>query len=179
MKTNKNIKQTKGNFLKLCMVGLLSTLLLCLVVVSISGFTQTVSASSQSVSTQFMQVSPQADTITLDMSGIKFENATFSYNGSTHTIVLSGALPPEVQVTYSGGNQKEVGEYTVTATFSVDEDLYNSIAPMTAKLTIQEAEDNILPIIITCVVLGVFVVLVVFINVILGMRRRKKLYHYE
>ena len=76
---------------------------------------------------------------TYNMSGVKFEDKTFQYDGKSHEILIQGNLPAGVQVSYSGNGRTEAGVYTVTATFTFeDTEHYEAIAPMTATLTIEE-----------------------------------------
>ena len=75
-----------------------------------------------------------------DMSGVTFEGGSFTYDGQTHSIVISGNLPTGVTVTYEGNDKVNAGEYTVTATFTGDSANYNAIPVMTAKLTIAKAD---------------------------------------
>ena len=74
-----------------------------------------------------------------DMSGITFENDSVTYDGQTHSIVISGDLPTGVTVTYEGNDKVNAGTYTVTAKFAGDYDNYEVIADMTATLTIAKA----------------------------------------
>jgi hypothetical protein len=73
---------------------------------------------------------------TPDMLGVSFPDQAVTHNGNSHSIYISGTLPPEVSVSYTGNGQTELGDHTVTATFSVDEANYNVPAQMTATLTI-------------------------------------------
>ena len=74
----------------------------------------------------------------IDMSGVTFEDLTVTYDGKSHSIVITGTLPTGVTVTYEGNAQTEVGTYTVTAKFTASAN-YNPISDMTATLTIEEA----------------------------------------
>jgi hypothetical protein len=74
------------------------------------------------------------------VSGITFAEATVEYDGNVHSILISGNLPSGVTVAYSGNDQTEVGEYTVTANFTVaDIANYNVPPSKTAKLTIAKS----------------------------------------
>ena len=75
---------------------------------------------------------------TYDMSGVSFQDNTFTYNGSTHSLAVSGVLPDGVQVAYENNAQTTAGEYEVTATFTGDKN-YNTIENKTATLTINKA----------------------------------------
>ena len=71
-----------------------------------------------------------------DMSNVKFEDKKLTYNGKKQKINVSG-LPEGVTVSYTNNKKKDVGEYTVTAQFTIsDVNNYNAIPDKTAKLTI-------------------------------------------
>lgn len=77
-----------------------------------------------------------------DMSGVTFEGASVVYDGTAKTLAVKGSLPEGVTVAYEyylGETKvteaKEVGKYTVKAIFTGDSQ-HNSIAPLTAMLTI-------------------------------------------
>ena len=80
-----------------------------------------------------------------DVSGVTFADATFEYDGESHSIAVSGTVPAGVEVVYSGDptNRTEVGTNTVTASFKVlDEVNYEAIATkLTAKLAITAKEE--------------------------------------
>ena len=75
-----------------------------------------------------------------DMSGVKFENKTVEANGNAQIITIGGTLPDGVTVTYNGSGT-EAGTYTITAKFDGDTVNYESIADMTATLTINKAAE--------------------------------------
>ena len=79
------------------------------------------------------------DKLNYDMSGIKFDDKTVTYNGQAHSLAISGNLPNGVSVRYEGNGKTEAGEYTVTAKFSSNNENYNNIPDMTAKLKIEKA----------------------------------------
>lgn len=77
---------------------------------------------------------------TYDMSGVSFEDATYTYDGGEKTLTVTGTLPEGVTVSYSANTLTDAGELEVTATFTgEDTDNYNAIDPMTATLTIDKA----------------------------------------
>lgn len=78
-----------------------------------------------------------------DMSSVKFENETVTYDGKAHSIEITGDLPEGVTVTYEGNSRVDAGTYTVTAKFKGDTENYNAIKSMTAKLVIQKAKIDI------------------------------------
>jgi hypothetical protein len=51
-----------------------------------------------------------------ELTGITFEDALLIYDGTAKSIAISGELPNDVTVTYTGNGQTEVGDYPVTAT---------------------------------------------------------------
>ncbi|MDE5618142.1 MAG: hypothetical protein K2I79_01485, partial [Clostridia bacterium] len=75
-----------------------------------------------------------------DMSNVKFEDKTVTYNGQEHSIEISGDLPEGVSVSYEGNGQIEVNEegYIVTAKFTHSNPNYNAIPDKTAKLIISD-----------------------------------------
>jgi len=78
-----------------------------------------------------------------DLTEAVFNDTTFEYDGFSHSIYVSN-LPEGVSVTYKNNAQKEVGNYTVTATFtyaagSLAEKNYNQLNPMNATLSISKA----------------------------------------
>lgn len=70
-----------------------------------------------------------------DMSNITFNNTSKVYNRENQIIEYNGTLPKGVTVTYTGFG-KNVGEYTITASFSGDTRNYEAIPDKTAILTI-------------------------------------------
>ena len=72
------------------------------------------------------------------MSAVVFEDSSVIYDGSAFSIEATN-LPAGVSVSYDNNAQTVVGEYTITANFTGDADNYNTIAPMTATLTINKA----------------------------------------
>ncbi len=88
---------------------------------------------------------PMTATLTIvkaayNMEGVTFEDKSFRYDGRAHDILVGGDLPAGVNVTYSGNGRIEVGSYTVTATFTVDDETHYEVpAPMTATLTIEDS----------------------------------------
>lgn len=74
----------------------------------------------------------------IDMSGVKFEDAEFEYDGTGKEILATG-VPENVLVSYSGNGQINTGSYSVTAEFKVkeNEDCYElSVNSATATLKI-------------------------------------------
>ena len=79
---------------------------------------------------------------TYDMSGVKLENKTVTYNGSEQVVVITGTLPSGVTVSYENNKQTNVGTYKVVAKFEGNEN-YNAIPDMEATLTINKAKASI------------------------------------
>ncbi len=70
-----------------------------------------------------------------DISKMKFENLSVTFDGKAHSIVATG-LPKGVTVTYKDNNKIQAGTYQVTAIFKGDYAHYNSIPNKQATLTI-------------------------------------------
>ena len=75
---------------------------------------------------------PMTATLTItqaeyDMSNIKFEDKTVTYDGNEHTLEITGTLPKGVSVIYENNGKVNVGEYKVTAKFIGDGLNYNPI----------------------------------------------------
>ena len=102
----------------------------------------TVSAYALNAEKQFLsaELNITVARATYDMSNISFADDSVSYNGEEQSLAISGDLPDGVTVTYDGNGNTNVGEYTVTAKFSVSDANYNEIDDMTAKLTITKAD---------------------------------------
>lgn len=69
------------------------------------------------------------------VTGISFADQTFNYDGVEKSIYVVG-LPSFVSVTYSGNGKITPGTYTVTATFTADDNV-EPISPMSATMTIE------------------------------------------
>ena len=80
-----------------------------------------------------------------DVSGVSFADATYEFDGASHSIAVSGTVPAGVEVVYSGDatNRTEVGTNTVTASFKVlDTVNYCEITKtLTATLAITAKEE--------------------------------------
>jgi len=73
------------------------------------------------------------------VTGISFEDKTFTYNGEKRSIEISGTLPNEVTVSYVNNGKINASTYSVTATFSCETGNYIVPEDMTAVLTIKKA----------------------------------------
>ena len=88
--------------------------------------------------TDAMEITWSITKATYDLSGITFENATYTYDGTPKRIEISGDLPDGVTVEYlspDGNDWTQPGEYNVIARFTGD-DNHESIPDMTATLKI-------------------------------------------
>ena len=73
----------------------------------------------------------------VDLSGITFNDATFTYDGTEKSITVSGALPSGIYVQYTDNRKTDAGVYTATAHL-VDGD-GTVRKTMTATLTVNKA----------------------------------------
>lgn len=76
--------------------------------------------------------------IKASVSGISFSGKSFTYDSTKKNLAITGELPEGVSVTYKNNEKTNAGTYTVTASFTVDEN-YEEIPDMTATLTINKA----------------------------------------
>ena len=74
----------------------------------------------------------------IDISGVVFEDKTYTYDGNVHNIYISGTIPSGVIVTYTGNSKVNVGTYEVIASFQIANG-YTKIADMKANMTIEKA----------------------------------------
>ena len=74
----------------------------------------------------------------IDMSGVVFEDKTYTYDGNVHNIYISGAIPSGVIVSYTGNSKVNVGTYEVTASFKLANG-YTKIPDMKANMIIEKA----------------------------------------
>lgn len=72
-----------------------------------------------------------------DISGIKFEDAEFTYNTKPHSIEIEGDLPEGVTVEYQNNNQINAGTYEVIAKLYGD-GKDDAVEDMIATLTIKK-----------------------------------------
>ncbi len=78
----------------------------------------------------------KVNAIDYDISSIKFESKTFEYDGTAKSLEIVGNLPSGIRVEYIGNGQTEIGTYTVTARFIIENDIYEPIDDMVATLSI-------------------------------------------
>ena len=72
------------------------------------------------------------------MSGVVFEDKTYTYDGNVHNIYISGTIPSGVIVSYTGNSKVNVGTYEVTASFKLANG-YTKVADMKANMIIEKA----------------------------------------
>ena len=73
------------------------------------------------------------------MKDVTFNNKTVVYDGKAHSLAIEGTLPEGITVSYSANNlQTEPGEYQITANFSGEDENYEKISPLFAKLIIRQ-----------------------------------------
>ena len=101
-------------------------------------YTVTATVSAPNFDTATLSATLTINKASYDMSWVVFADKSVAYDGNAHSLEATN-LPDGVMVTYIGNNQTNVGTYTVLAVFSGDSANYNSIANMTATLTINKA----------------------------------------
>ena len=81
---------------------------------------------------------------TYNMTGVKFEDASYTYDGNEKTLTISGTLPTGVIVAYENNKLTNAGSVTAKAKFTIaDSDNYYAIGDMTATLTITKAKPTV------------------------------------
>ena len=81
---------------------------------------------------------------TYNMTDVKFEDASYTYDGNEKTLTISGTLPTGVIVAYENNKLTNAGSVTATAKFTIaDSDNYDAIGNMTATLTITKAKPTV------------------------------------
>lgn len=76
----------------------------------------------------------------IDMSSVHFYGETFIYDGTVHTIEITGVLPEGVKVSYENNSLKDVGSLLAVAKFEVlDTKHYNPIPNLYAEITVIES----------------------------------------
>ena len=75
-------------------------------------------------------------------AGLSFPSRSYAYDGTMKSLNVFGSLPSGITVEYDGNGQTEVGTYTVTASFIIENDNYYPIEDMTATLTITEPAEE-------------------------------------
>ncbi len=71
---------------------------------------------------------------------VEFNSKTFGYDGEQKNIFIESVLPNGVFVEYENNGKVDVGQYTVTAKFSVDTKNYNSLVANTLSATMSIAQ---------------------------------------
>ena len=96
--------------------------------------------------TQKLSTTVKIERAKYDMSGVRFEGKEVVYDGTYHSVAISGKLPDGVSSpTYTingkaGSSAIDAGEYTVKATFANNDPNYEAIPEMEAMLKITPAE---------------------------------------
>ena len=81
---------------------------------------------------------------TYNMTGVKFEDASYTYDGSEKTLTISGTLPTGVTVAYENNKLTNAGSVKAKAKFTIaDSNNYCAIGDMTATLTITKAKPTV------------------------------------
>lgn len=104
----------------------------------------TVCASFSSINDNDLQIEDLTATLnikkgTYNMSGVKFNNKSYLYDGKEKELSISGDLPETVKVIYDCNKFVDAGKYTVTASFEGDYENFNIIPDMVCSLTIKKA----------------------------------------
>ena len=74
-----------------------------------------------------------------DLSEVTFLSESVVYDGHSHSILIDGSLPSGLSVSYEGNDQVEVGNYTIQANFTNNNDNYYDVSPRQVRLTILPA----------------------------------------
>ncbi|MDR0228337.1 MAG: MBG domain-containing protein [Flavobacteriaceae bacterium] len=73
------------------------------------------------------------------IAGLIFKDQTFKYDGQPKSLMVSGNIPSEVNITYNNNEQTEIGKYLITASIDGGKNYYNT--QLTATLTIEADPD--------------------------------------
>ncbi len=101
----------------------------------------TVTAHFTGDSENYQEIPDKTAKLTIEQAaveGITFDGETVPYDGEAHSIFIKGELPDGVSVSYEGNGMTNVGEYTVIAKFTTDEN-HKPISDMEATLIIEKA----------------------------------------
>lgn len=80
----------------------------------------------------------------LDLSGVRFSPATYTYDGTEKKVEISGTLPEGVTVTYQDNVAVDAGIYNAVAYFHApNEKNYLPVAPESTQLVIQKKYVNL------------------------------------
>jgi len=96
--------------------------------------------------TRTLSTTVKIEKATYDMSGVRLEGKEVVYDGTAHSLAISGTLPEGVPTpTYTingkaGSSATNAGEYTVRAAFANSDPNYEAIPEMEATLKITPAE---------------------------------------
>ena len=75
------------------------------------------------------------------IANLQLNDATYVYDGTPKSLVVTGPVDPNAQITYTGNNQINAGTYTVTATVDYGSNYQQLV--LTATLTIVRANQTI------------------------------------
>ena len=104
------------------------------------GYTATAHSSDANYTLKNSKTSFKIEKANYDMSTVKWNSDSFTYDGSKKSVSISG-LPSGVGVKgYSGDQAADAGKYVATATFCWDDKNYNSPGSLTHKWEILPAE---------------------------------------
>lgn len=78
--------------------------------------------------------------ITIDMSGVSFPSAIYTYDGTEKRLAVTGEPPEQTTLRLENHIGTDAGVYLAKAYFDVDERYYNPITPLTARLTVLKAD---------------------------------------
>ena len=78
-----------------------------------------------------------------DYAGLSFSNSTVVYDGKSHSIYINGTLPQGMNVVYENNGMVNAGTYQVKAILTDTTGNYKEITPLTATLTILQAETKL------------------------------------
>ena len=111
----------------------------------VSAGTYEVVANFTDTTGNYVELSPLKATLTInkatyDMSGIKFNSASYTYDGMEKEIKIEGELPSGVEVLYENNTLTNAGRVDATARFKHNDPNYNDIPSKTATLIILKAD---------------------------------------
>jgi len=102
----------------------------------------TVVASFTNKSSNYNDIASLEASLTIiesSIEGISFNSESFTYDGSSKSIYITGDLPSGVSVTYSGNGAVNAGSYVVAATLTDSYSNYETIT-ICATITIEKAD---------------------------------------
>ena len=103
--------------------------------------TYTVVASFKGDSANYEPIPDMSATLTIEpfsVSGIRFNDMAFDYDGEEKSIFVTGTIPTDVNVIYEGNGKTDVGSYVVTVRFETENESYGEFPVLSATLTINK-----------------------------------------